>query len=164
MNKKVILLLLAVLAIWGTIGYRIYVGLTTEESSKTIAVQQRPIDTTRIVEEPLLLNYRDPFDPVDRRTDAADIKIGIPLRRTSVNNRPVISEVPAETIDWKTLQYIGTVGNKSNGRLVALVLVRGEERYLKINESVEGFLLAEITPDSIRVLKGKQYYYLKKKL
>lgn len=158
-GKKSLYLLLPVnLLVWGFIGYKIVmafqgedVPLVMENASTYKALDQK--DTLPIE---LALNYEDPFlkqEPV-RRTSV--IHSGMMNQNVTVPKplKLVVTEIKPQ----KEIKYLGTIQNKTNGMMMALISIDGNSYTIKKGDEVEGFSIKNITTSYIEVKEGKKSF------
>ena len=150
-NKKMTYFLgLLVVAVWGSIIYRVFNGLSRsdDDSMQTIAEQPKKEpyndfniskDTTR-----LLLNYRDPFGLVKQK-DTIDLHVQKSLHRGIV---PAASK-PA--FNWAFIQYAGYIRNPVSKKLITVVNINGKNELLSEGETKSRVRLIKNLRDSIKV-------------
>ena len=155
-DKKVTgLLLLGVLIVWGLIVYRIIKSVGSDESVTQVAVVEstfkvQEIDTTTSGYK-LKLSYEDPF--LKNVQSKLPKKIYKPVKRVEKRN-PVIKKEPqvqVPQINWSMIKYSGSLQNKKNGQLVALMQFFGQPLTLSEGEEKNGLLIRKIHRDSVEI-------------
>jgi hypothetical protein len=155
-NKKLLILIVLVVGVWGTIGVKVYQSMTEDEVYDQPVPRRLVKDT--VVEEKyeLSLVYTDPFLK-------SDIKPKPKL--TIASKKPVVKTKPkpvVSNIDWNYVKYLGAVYNASRKTKTASVRLGNSDHLMKEGESVEGFRLIEIKADSIKVAFERTEKYIKR--
>lgn len=156
--KKYILFGL-VLLIWGIIAYRI-INITKPSSNQhresydsRNRFEKGKIDTFK-----LLLNYPDPFVyfKTSERQDNKKMPIEKAIKEAGQSKTFVKGDVK-----WPDVLYGGIIKNNISGKQILLLTINKKEYLMKVNDTLEGLLIKEVYPDSIKLLKGKIFktYY-----
>jgi hypothetical protein len=154
-DKKMVMLLVLVACIWGTIGYKIIVQLSDDDSvpimMKTTVKAVAEIKT----EYKLSLAYVDPF--LKKRTLSVE-----PKRTIFRFAKPVVAETPAVVVDWSVIKYAGLVFNNSRKVKMGSVKVNNNDYFVKEGDVVEGFVVSDINSDSIKMSFQTSSSYIKR--
>jgi hypothetical protein len=152
-----ILLLVAVMVVWGLIVFRIVSHFS--DNDMNINSQLNEVPLTRNVQMPdtfhLLLNYPDPF------TGAIEQKS--PKQSISCNYKPKKQDVaPPTSTPMPTVKYYGFVSNKNTNKLVGIVYIGGKQFLAKQGDICNGVSLIKMTNDSILVSYEKSKKWISK--
>ena len=170
MNKKakLYLLILVNLAAWGYVGYKVYGALQGDDTDdfsydtqgikKIDIVIEKDSSTLRLnYPDPFLKNFSSPEKPVQRTSSNTPVsKLTVPQKNVSPK---VETPVPVKTTEIK---YLGLVKNNSSGNTTALLTVNGRSVFTKAGDNVDGYLVSEIRPESIKLSKGKNILIITK--
>ena len=148
---KTSLLLIAVIAIWGYLIYKVVISLNPEEP--TGVFQNAPSDFRRnIAQQPqeefeVYIPTRDPF---------LNIVINKPKPKPTTTKRT--PKKPGINLDslWSGIQYKGRIGKKESSDYLYLINLKNNEVLLKPNQDYKGFKLIKANKDQIS-LKHKSY-------
>ncbi|MBL7840265.1 MAG: hypothetical protein JNJ75_09015 [Cyclobacteriaceae bacterium] len=151
-NRRVIILLVLVVGIWATIGYKIVSGLSDDHES----IQKRPVVSSGKTASDTFLLSLDYADPFFKRKEA------IRQNKTKIVQHVQVPNTPAVTVDWNVVKFSGTLYNASKNVPTAIVSINGFEYFVRESESVQGFKISEIVRDSIRVSYQNQSTYIKR--
>ena len=150
-NKNTMyVLLVCVLIIWGLIFYRVFAGISSDDTSSFVLPPKQSLQTITQKEEDkfiLLANYRDPFLGSTSRAISNSI---VSLNNFSGQSKSKVKKEKV-TIDWSFLDYIGIVYNKENKKKIGLLVVSGQEYMVNDNEVVNGVTILRKERDSIQV-------------
>ncbi|HYG49479.1 MAG TPA: hypothetical protein VD905_01200 [Flavobacteriales bacterium] len=158
MQKKILtgVMLLAVVLIWGYVGYRFIGGMGSDEEE--LLAEDTPVEETSVIrinaKQKLLLNYTDPFLKQDIKP--APIKTGgkplpQPIKKIE---KPV---VPVNNFNWPTVLYKGLIQNQSHpDKLLALVIVNGKEHIVRKGERVEDLLVTNIDKNKVELVHDQE--------
>jgi len=168
MNNKYVkyFLIIAVVAVWATIIYRVAGGL----SSGTQAIPL-PIPVSRnelkLNSDTFALNadYPDPFLP-DADSAAADTistrKISPALSAANAGAAGSASHVPTSESVAGIIQLGGIIMNPQRRSRIAIITLRGKEHLVREKEKVEDVYIKSISKDKIRILyKGELFTIVK---
>lgn len=135
------MLLAAVLAIWGIIGYKIMSSLNPEPPkvnvAETVASFSPNIDTKQ---EKFSIQFpeRDPFLGKLYVTQKAEVK-----------PKPVVKQQPLE---WLPITYHGLISkHNTNKDDICIVSINGYQRLMKVGQNIEGVKLLKATAVEISV-------------
>ena len=162
-KKKLYILGFLVLAIWGTIGYKIYQGLASEDGDVSRIIPKRMVsDTTAEARYTLNLSYEDPFLKGLRKKK--ERSISRPSKPVVKKNPavPVPAVAPAPVVNWGIVQYMGFLDNATRVSQVVIVKIQNREYFLRKGEAAEGFVLEAIEADSIKIRFSDSLKYIKK--
>lgn len=145
-KTKTYILLVAVLAIWGIIGYRVLgavsPNVTIEEPQKSVVAFVPKAD---MVSDTFSIHpkERDPF------LGHLYIKKKLKLRvvKTSVNKELV----------WPSILYHGMISKQSGKEALYIVSINGQQQILKTGQSIDGVTLKKANKTEIQIsFKGKR--------
>jgi hypothetical protein len=159
-NKNVkYILIVAVVAVWATIIYRIVGHLSSGASSPRppVAVSQNQLV---MVSDTFTLNadYPDPFLEEADTTAGDTILNGKPAQARSAGDQLL----PPMESPTSIIQLTGIIGNPQKKSRVAIIDLRGKEYLVREKEKIEGFYVEKITKNSIHILyKGEPYTIVK---
>lgn len=155
MSKKRIniALLILVLGLWGTVGYKTInqyffskeVALSDVQSNATFNFSQIKKDTFH-----LEAVQRDPFlnkNSVVQHENPVVKKI---YSQPKVVNKPIIQ--PKPIINWPSVSYYGYIKSKEKSEELILVKIDNELHKLRKNSDVDGLVIKKVYNDSIEVL------------
>ena len=149
-NKKITYLLIVLtVAIWGTIGWKVYQALRKDDIP-VISGNNIPLPKQDNSTPSLLLNYRDPF--LGGYSE--------PVREVRVNNNPqsVVNRQPIieEPEISPNFRYKGVI--RVGAEIQAMVSVNGETLLFKANDQVGQFVISNILDDKLVVRMNKKEY------
>lgn len=158
-DKRVLfVLIIAVVAIWGLIGYKLVVG-DVDESIITAprSMDKNVVGELEVESYQLLNNYRDPFQ-------AQRINYGSRSNGVEKNsNQKVTVQKKSEPLAWPPITFGGLIKRKNSKEKVALLKVNSSDHLMRINEEIEGIKVLKIEKDSIQVIyKGEKKVIYKK--
>lgn len=158
-NKKLLILSVLVVGIWGIIGYRIYDQMQ-EDGPVTVRPSRKPVQTVAAVDTyTLALSYPDPF----LRQQVKPV-VAVKKSVTPKVQRPAVVAAPSIMINWSLFQYSGMIGNATRKKKTAIVLYNGKDYIVGEGEEIDGFKVLEVYADSIRFGMDSQTKYIKKKV
>jgi hypothetical protein len=151
-KKKInIILIIAVLGLWGTVGFKTinrYFGdntIITNAATQTKNVSFKRIDKDTFALEKI---NRDPFLNKQLQEQATPVKLA--SYHNPIKKAPAI--VPKKTIanvNWPTLKYFGYL--KSKDQELVLLKIDSKLHKLKLNDPVDGLVVKRKFKDSIEV-------------
>jgi hypothetical protein len=169
LGKKAKLYLLVVinLAVWGYVFHKVYGALQGDDETD-FAMDQTGIKKIEPVVKGdsirLMLNYEDPFlkhgnfssgKPKQNVTTAPS--------KSPASPQPVVKAVVTPTAAPSAdIKYLGLIKSSMGGAMTALLSINGKSSFVKQNESIEGFVVKEISAESILLLKGKEKLLIRK--
>lgn len=139
-KTKTYLLLVAVLTIWGIIGFKIVSTLNPDAPE---ANQQEDmvafIPKTNIAADTFSIqpSERDPF-------------LGTLLVKKQEINKPTTS-TPKEDFVWMPLVYHGTVSKQDSKEKICVISIDGQQHIMKIGQAMNGVKLLKVTNTEIIV-------------
>ena len=160
-HVKLGLLVLAVLGVWGTIGYRIVSGLSDETNPIPVVRKSQP-ERDSVMHYPLSLSYPDPFLSqkvyaiVSEQTKSAT---QVPKLTAPKENKPTTA-----LVDWNKVEYVGMIQNPDRNVRVATIRIAGQDYFVKEGERVDIFIVSSISKDSIQVSLDDQIKFIKRKI
>lgn len=143
------ILVLAVLAVWGMIIYRIYVTVNADDDhplQNAITLKKEvfndyaiPKDTTK-----LLLNYRDPF------------AVQKPEEKEVFSDKPATPKIAIHPqvkppVNWNLIKYSGYIHNPGSKKLIAMMTINGKELMMIEGETADQVKLIRNLKDSVKV-------------
>ncbi|MBT1710553.1 hypothetical protein KK062_20075 [Fulvivirgaceae bacterium PWU5] len=158
-NKKLLILSVLVVGIWGIIGYRIYDQMQ-DDAPVAVRPSRTPVQTVAETNTyTLSLSYPDPFLRQQVKPVVAVKKSVAPKVQ-----RPVVATAPSVMINWSLLQYRGMISNATRKKKTAIVQYSGKDYIVGEGEEIDGFKVLEVHADSIRFGMDSQTKYIKKKV
>jgi hypothetical protein len=149
-NKKLLWILLpAVLAIWGMIGWKIYSALNESEDVAE-PVENALLSATDSAVVPdsyeLFLDYRDPF--LGER-----VKQAVAVTKTNASNTNVAKPLPdkEKSDPLPTLFYYGLVKETSSNKMVGFLQVNSQTYFVKQNDVIGEVKVGRIWSDSVEI-------------
>jgi hypothetical protein len=156
---KTVWLMIAVVAVWGTIGYRIYSSLGEEDETEIRPWVRKTAHVEASRENyPLLLNYSDPF----LKKAAAKEKPKAQQQAKIVKPAKPVSSVPVVMVDWSKIEYVGSIYNASRKTTIATLRFNGKEYAAREGESVNEFKILSVKKDSCQLSFSGQTKYIKR--
>lgn len=165
-KKKInIILILVVLGLWGTVGYRtLYrqfsgdeVLLEKQNQTKNITISQINKDTFELEK----IN-RDPFLNKQFQNTVVIRKhvFGFSTVKKII---PPVNKKVVSNIDWPTLIYYGYIASKERNEDLILLKIDSKLHKLKLNDPVNGLIVKKKYKDSIEVFFNSQIKIIKLK-
>jgi len=156
MKKNInIVLIIVVLALWGTAGYRYVKNYLIQDTNITAKFSEFKTVDFNIKRDTFLLTPlpRDPFlnKIYTRSVVVTDSKKNTRLSKLKVNTTSHISIV----IPWPDVKYYGFIKSGKNSEL-ALIKVNGVLIKMHKGDSENGLAIKEIYKDSIVLVYNKQ--------
>ena len=150
-NSVKYLLGIAVIAIWGLLGYRIYQKVyppvyipVTTSSNITTSVPLAKDSFT------LLAKYRDPFEIETTSSKKKSQVKAIKPKNKPVQNNNKGAKRSKPFSSFPKLLYKGLI-TVEKGNQIALVTINGQMIHLKKGQEINGLILNDIFTDSIQV-------------
>ena len=143
-NQKTYLLLVAVIVIWGAIGFQIYGYLNPEEAQTVIQSNDTfvPNKQVQAVTYTITPDYRDPF-------------FGKLYRKPKPKTKKV---VPKKTIVFPPISYDGVVSSGKNSSF--LITINGVQEIYKVGQTMKGVELVKGDTSEVTLkYKGKTKKY-----
>ena len=155
-NRKLTILIVLAVGVWGTIGYKIYQQVDEEPVEYKAIPKKFATDTVYRERYDLVLSYDDPF-----LKKPAEVKKAVkPLVKQRVVKQ--IQKEAVQLVNWNYFKYMGGIYNSSRKTKTASVKLGDVEHLMKEGETVDGFLLIEIRPDSLKVGFGKTTKFVRR--
>jgi len=146
-KKKTYLLLVAVLGLWGTIGYQVISALDPEESevvAENISIDFSP-EKTKVDTFSITKTERDPFlGKLTRNT---------PKTKKSQNRN---AKKPDLENPWPQIQYQGVVKKQGANSQIFIITINQQQYLLKRNQELEGIKLLKGNSKEIQVYYSKE--------
>lgn len=160
-NKKLTYILIpAVLAIWGLIGWKILDGTSPEELMELPVNIPAPGSDLAIQQDTFELHtgYSDPFleRSLLKRSSSSNVAVeGNPRDRRGAGR--VIKKTPTVKVPvvWPEVACLGRHTNKASGKQVVIMKVEGREQLMRQGDILMNMELLSIAADSV-VLKYKE--------
>ncbi|WP_281635431.1 hypothetical protein [Flavobacterium marginilacus] len=154
-KKKInVILILIVLGLWGTIGYRALnrlffkneAGFGKPNQKINVTINQINKDTFELEKI-----SRDPFLNKQYQSDIVLIKK--PISTYSSVKKVIVPKIPKimSNINWPTLVYYGYIGSKEKNEELILLKIDSKLCKLKLNEPINGLIIKKKYKDSIQV-------------
>jgi hypothetical protein len=166
MKKKInIVLIVVVLGLWGTVGYRALnqYFLSKKGVVKTMELNKE-FNLTQINKDTFQMenSIRDPFL---NKQDQSMVPNTKKIYSKSLNIKKKVYPVvkAKEYINWPAISYHGYIQSKANNEELILVKINEKMFKLKINEEVEGVTLKKVYKDSIEFIFNKEKKIIQKK-
>jgi hypothetical protein len=165
-----IFLAIALLGIWGTIFYRVYVGMESDGENNFQTWQLPIIDTTAAIEEAgfaLRLDYGDPFFGRTYEAPTYDEFAEMPTSSgiNTITQAPPatnLSKQKKKNIQFPKIVYQGLVTNKQTNQQVAILKINQKTHRLQSGQKVDDIQLTKMHRDSVRIYyKGVFKTFLK---
>lgn len=146
MRKKLLLvaLVIAVLAVWGLVGFRIW-NLACPEITESVKTGKK-IEFNSVPKDSLRMDYRDPF------LESGNAKAIVPAEK--------VAAIPEHPVNMPPLKYKGMVKGK-DGTVKALVENKGEIMPLAKGAMLERVRVVEIEPEHIMVQFGNETHLIR---
>ena len=146
-NKKTTyILLVAVVALWGTIVYKFFSGGDEEfeveyvKPKKQVHIPSSTMPDTFDV----VANYRDPFFGKVYKKKQNTHVVKKPLKQVKKKEE---KKEPEIVVHWPRLDYRGLINSETKS--VGLILYEGKERIIMPGDSLEGIYVKALTADSV---------------
>lgn len=166
-KKKInIILILVVLGLWGTVGYRsLYrqfsgdeILLEKQNQTKNITISQINKDTFELEK----IN-RDPFLNKQFQSTVASIRKHVSGFSSAKKTTLPVNKKVVPNIDWPTLIYYGYIASKERNEDLILLKIDSKLHKLKLNDPVNGLVVKKKYKDSIEVFFNSQIKIIKLK-
>lgn len=160
-NKSVYILLPVVAIVWGLIAYRVVKYVDSDSSGASIA----PVVDMKFEGEKfegdtfsILANYSDPFEYAKVQTNPL-----LTHQAKPSDSHP--KQTKTSTHKFPTLIYKGSIKNKKNGKVIALITVNNTTKNVMKGETFDGLKIIKINNDSIKIRYGaKELWIYKNKI
>lgn len=154
------------LAVWGYVFYKVYGALQGDDETD-FAMDQAGIKKIEPVVKGdsirLLLNYEDPFlKHGNFSSGKARPAAATPIKSPALPQPVVKAVVTPTAVPSTDIKYLGLIKSSTGGAMTALLSVNGKSSFVKQNESIEGFVVKEISAESILLIKGKEKLFIRK--
>ena len=165
MKKKInIVLIVVVLGLWGTVGYRVLNQYFLSEKGvvKTMELNKE-LNSTLINKDTFRLEngMRDPF--LNKQSQNS-VPVAIISNAKTSNIKHITAPIikSNQYINWPAISYHGYIQSKANNEELILVKINEKMHKLKINEEVEGVTLKKVYKDSIEFIFNKEKKIIQK--
>lgn len=157
-QKKIItaILLLAVIGIWGYVGYNVFAGMDSDDDSTDEAFMEineaMPIQID--AKQELLLNYPDPFL---KSTNAPVVIIKRQIIKEKKIEKKIVPTQETSTYTWPAITYKGIMKNQNHPeKILGLVVVNGKECIVRKGESVNDLVVLTIDKNKVELQHEKE--------
>lgn len=157
-NKKLLYLLVPLMmAVWGSVFYRIFNG--SGGGDTFVNDYMAPVMIPPMLQRDsfvLITKYKDPFlgrGPKSTQTQN-------PVSTTPPKVKVVVP--PKPVIPWPELSYGGLIRNTNSGKSLALLTVNGQQKLAISGQEVAGITIEEMWSDSLMVTFGKEARTIRK--
>jgi hypothetical protein len=159
MSKKRIniALLLLVLGLWGTVGYKtINQYFFSEKLTLSNVKLNTKFNFNQIKKDTFNLKpiSRDPFLNKNSEPTVHTIIVKRPYSTPKVVTQPVIK--PKPIINWPMVSYYGYIKSKDKTEELILVKIDNQLHKLRKNSEVDGLIIKNVFNDSIEVFFNKE--------
>jgi hypothetical protein len=149
-------LIIAVVAVWATIAYRIVSGVGAATVPASVQRAPVPAGPVSVVDSfQLYADYPDPFLGDNDSTSADSVAAKTALSAPGAAGAPGAATVPASAVTAESmagwLQFKGVVSNPRNRRRVAIISIRGKDFLVRVNDLVEGVRIQRIEKSGLLV-------------
>lgn len=164
-NKKTAWILLpAVLAIWGFLGWKVYAAMTVDEPMVVFNPEVNDeLEKEKLIPDTyqLLLDYNDPFLKGENPNKHVKQPIvnGPPK---NANTEPKKQPQPPAQKSWPEIRYSGLVKSPKDGKMVGFLSINGTSHFVKPGEVIGEVTVREIWKDSVKVVMGKESRFVRK--
>jgi len=148
------LLIAGVVAVWGLIFYRVYIGMSEEDLDIPVAAATK-VPYFKMLDHHedqvnLDFSYRDPFSgsntyevakPVVSRSE--NVAIPRPATISPMASKP--------QVNWSNVQYTGYVNNAASKQKMVILSVNGNTAVLAEGQTAHGVKLLKYLGDSVSV-------------
>lgn len=162
-----IILILVVLALWGTIAYKsIYRFFPNEIDNPSITNSNLSINLQKIKKDTFALQplNRDPFLDKSLQTEKKIISTNnsnVVIPKAKITKPPKV--VVAKPIPvWPTIAYYGYIKSYQKSEELVLVKINNQLEKMRKNQNIEGVKILRVFKDSIEVTFNKQKRYIVK--
>lgn len=165
-KKKInIILILVVLGLWGTVGFRAlnrqFVGNDVVSEQQ---MQQGNVSINKIIKDTFELQkiHRDPFLNREFSSPVAAHKAVVSYHKAV--KKAVALKVPKgdPNLQWPNLAYHGYIASKERNEDLVLLTIDSRLRRLKLNDPVNGLIVRKRYKDSIEVFFNSQTRIIRK--
>lgn len=146
--------------IWGIVIYRIFAGMSDDDTNFSQTQVSKYIDIDSVSETySLIASYRDPFlgksyVPKSINTNSSIPKP--PKKAITPAPKPIETPKPIVYIDWSFIQYNGLISNKGTSKLVGLVKIKGTDHIVNVNSTIGDVKITFLSKDSVGILFQQQ--------
>lgn len=159
-GKKSIYVLLPVnLLVWGFIGWKIFAAFQGEDvpAPSDLPTAVHVLNKEDTVQQTLALNYPDPFLKQEpQRKNRSTANSAVAVQSQPMVQKPV--KVPAEEKPTRNIVFLGSIQNKSSGKMMAMVSLNGATHTLKKGDQLDGMTVKEIGSSFIELKEGKKIF------
>jgi len=135
-KNRTYLLLAAVVAVWGTIGYKLYSNMnpTTSKTAVVANTDFNRIQTKKGERKEIQPDYRDPF-------------LG-KIYRKKVQPKPVKKAIKKDPVMFPPIQFIGVISGKKTSYIIQ---INGQQEIFKTGQTQQGITLKKGTAKSVLI-------------
>jgi hypothetical protein len=162
-DKRLLYVLVpAVLAVWGIIGWQIFVGLGPQKLTR---FKQKPAPQATVdkASRSLSLNYPDPFGRLHAGVQRPKPTTPQHGNSPATAKAKPAAEKPKETAKpWPPLRYLGQVKNLTTRKTSAILQLNGSTETVATGSSWQEITVLQCTNDSVQVRFAKEKRWVKK--
>ena len=139
-KTKTYVLLVAVIAIWGIIGFKIVSTINPEApevNRQNDMIAFTPKKEVLMDTFSIQLVERDPF-------------LGTLLVDKQKNSKPKFS-MPTDTLTWIPIIYHGTVSKRDSKERIFVISIDGQQQVMKVGQELKGVRLIRVTDKEVVV-------------
>lgn len=145
---------------WGYVGYKIYMALQGDDETE---LSYEKSNITKIAgnkkKDSVILNlrYSDPFLKNISSSNTNRSSESSYNTTSNKNNRDLSASLKTKTVQPSIdIKYLGLVKNNTSGTQTALISMNGKSFFVKKNDNIEGFVIKQISNESILIFRGKE--------
>ena len=154
-------LLILVLALWGTVGYKtVNQYFFSKEVAFTDVQSNTKFNLSQIKKDTFNLEYinRDPF----LNNSNVILKPNVVTKKANVKPKVIIKTIlPKPIINWPSVSYYGYIKSKEKTEELILVKISNQLHKLRKNSEVDGLIIKKVFNDSIEVFFNKEKRVIK---
>lgn len=154
-KKKInIILIVLVLALWGTIGYKTINQFFSKDAVNDKKVVSTSLNLNQINKDTFQMQNieRDPF---------SNVQLTSPIVKKTYKLQPrkiktVVAEKPIVVNNWPSISYHGYIKSKNKADELVLIMMDKKLYKLRKNDDINGITLYKIYKDSVELILNKQ--------
>lgn len=144
-QTKTYLLLVAVLLIWGIIGYKIVGAISPKPVQEEVEIKTVDFTPEPLVQKDtfsLIANYRDPF-------------LGT-LATKPKKKSTAKKAIPKNPVPEVTIEYTGLITDNETKEKIFFIRIAGQQYLMSARDKIEGFTLISGSESQVRIRDGKK--------
>lgn len=155
MKKKIYtgILFLAVVIIWGYVGFQFINGMSAEEEELSLdeLTDSSPTPIKLNTKQALKLNYQDPFLKSQIISQKKIVPTVNQQKPSSIKKTEAIPTI-ITTFNWPVITYKGLIQNQNRtNRVLGLIQIDGKECLVKPGEKINNLLITSIKKDKVEI-------------